>query len=399
MYTDQQYKEIEELLTSSFSIYDQYISDKNKSDTEGHKKCDVLKLDEKIKTILRSSFSDNKEKLIMSKQQLKNITGILEQSPDDETLLSEKKRLELDIKQLEQTKNTSNLQEYIYLSSRIVDEFQEHLKKPKKVSFFSVPHATVHEDKLSKLTEDFLEIAKKYIPVQTYHSEIQNKNVCEVCGNSTEFSNIDNIQICETCGAEKLKYSTQTNYKDVERINLSPKYKYKKSVHFRDTVNQYQGKQNKKINQKVYDDLETEFYKHNLIEPRGTKTFHEQHKKITKEHVYTFLSETGHNKYYEDINLIYRYFTGNPCPDISHLENELFSDFDKVAGVYKTLTDIDRTNFLNGQYVLYQLLRRRGVSVRESDFDILKTRERLSEHDDIWMRICVVLEWTFRPTV
>ena len=74
-------------------------------------------------------------------------------------------------------------------------------------------------------------------------------------------------------------------------------------------------------------------------------------------------------------------------------------DFDKVAGVYKTLTDIDRTNFLNGQYVLYQLLRRRGVSVRESDFDILKTRERLSEHDDIWMRICVVLEWTFRPTV
>ena len=37
--------------------------------------------------------------------------------------------------------------------------------------------------------------------------------------------------------------------------------------------------------------------------------------------------------------------------------------------------------------------------VKESDFDILKTRERLVEHDEIYQKICMKLEWTFIPTV
>ena len=53
--------------------------------------------------------------------------------------------------------------------------------------------------------------------------------------------------ICNECSHVHCIQSIQTSFKDIDRVNLSQKYKYKKKVHFRDTVNQYQGKQNKKI--------------------------------------------------------------------------------------------------------------------------------------------------------
>ena len=112
-----------------------------------------------------------------------------------------------------------------------------------------------------------------------------------------------------------------------------------------------------------------------------------------------FLFETNNSNYYEDINMIHTHFTGIPCPDISDIEYLLYEDFDKVVDAYESLEDIDRIHFLNGQYILYQLLRRRKIKVKESDFDILKTRERLVEHDEIYQKICMKLEWTFHPTV
>ena len=106
------------------------------------------------------------------------------------------------------------------------------------------------------------------------------------------------------------------------------------------------------------------------------------------------LSETDHNLHYEDINLLHYQFTGIPCPDISHVRNEIFEDFDKVISIYETM-DVDRINSLNGQYILYQLLRRRKVKVNENDFSMLKTRERLLEYDAIYSSICLKLEWNF----
>ena len=50
-----------------------------------------------------------------------------------------------------------------------------------------------------------------------------------------------------------------SSYKDVERVNMATikitKYTYDRKIHFRDCINQFQGKQNATIDKKVYDKL------------------------------------------------------------------------------------------------------------------------------------------------
>lgn len=358
-----------------------------------NEKYDILQLDEKIKRMIQ----EETKKLDNHKDRIDSISNILSSASlpyrKRKELEEEKYGLEKKIKDLE----TNNMfAEYICISQKIITEYMQLLMIPKNISFFGKKKETSEtEDKKDNLLDKFLDIAKKYIPIKTYKKEIQNKLSCE-CGNTTDFTHLENTITCEVCGIENKIYTIQTNFKDIDRVNLSQKYKYSKRVYFRDTVNRYEGKQNKKIDKRVYDDTENWFSKHNLLV--DGETFHEKHSRISKDHLYMALSETGHNLHYEDINLLHNQFTGIPCPDISLVRNELFDDFDKVMIAYETL-DVDRVNSLNSQYILYQLLRRRKVKVNENDFGMLKTRDRLIDYDEIYQRVTHILEWRFIPTV
>ena len=371
---------------------------------------DIFHIDEKIK---KNIYDDN-QRLNHYKTELNNLNNLIkynERNNENEDLqtLSDKKKKEIcnKIKTLEQKiydiENDISITEYICLSTPILDKFKKLIHIPMKVTFFNTSHEknntdnSILENKKHEILDEFYEIAKKYIPIKSYKKETSQKYICN-CGNKTNYTEKQNKIICNECSHVHCVQSIQTSFKDIDRVNLSQKYKYKKKVHFRDTVNQYQGKQNKKIEPEIFKILENQFLIHNLINTES-KNDYEKYSNITKEHIYMFLFETNNSNYYEDINMIHTHFTGIPCPDISHIEHLLYEDFDRVVDAYETLEDIDRIHFLNGQYILYQLLRRRKFKVKESDFDILKTRERLVEHDVIYQKICMKLEWTFLPTV
>lgn len=367
---------------------------------------DILQLDEKIKKLIQ----EETKKLDQYKERLSEIKDDLDLNGQDRVSYRQKKEMEIEmeilLKKVEDLETNNMFAEYICISQKIIGEYMKLIVVPMNVSFFGGKSSVSNVDTAKKenLLEKFLDVAKKYIPIKTFKKEVQRKHSC-VCGNSTEFTQTENSITCNECGIEKNIYTIHTNFKDVDRVNLSQKYKYNKKTHFRDTMNQYQGKQNKKIETRVYSDCEKWFGKHNLIVEiniKGlteTEIFHKRHSKITKGHIDMALSETENTSNYEDVNLIHNYFTGIPCPDISHIENELNDDFDKVADAYETLKDVDRTNFLNGQYVLYQLLRRRKEKVDESDFHKLKTRERLIEHDELFSKVSLELGWNFLPCV
>ena len=114
---------------------------------------------------------------------------------------------------------------------------------------------------------------------------------------------IDNNYVCVGCGTMLGIVSNFSSYKDVERVNMSTKYSYDRKIHFRDCINQFQGKQNATIDQKVYDKLIEQFELHNLLQEGDVIS--EKCKNITKEHIYIFLKETGFSKHYEDIVLIH----------------------------------------------------------------------------------------------
>ena len=91
--------------------------------------------------------------------------------------------------------------------------------------------------------------------------------------------------------------------------------------------------------------------------------------------------------------------TGTPSPNISHLEHQLYAFFDEIEPIYERVKSPKRTNFLNGQFVLFKLLQKLKYPCKEEDFYILKTRDKMIEHDKMWSKICNELQWTFISTV
>ena len=202
--------------------------------------------------------------------------------------------------------------------------------------------------------------------------------------------------VCDLVDMNDNKEWTGSIYGDNNRINFTVKYKYEKKCHFRDTLNQFQGLQNKCIPDTVIEDVKDAIEKHSLANLEETDVS-KRYARVTLDHVRIFLTETNHNKYYEDLQLIFSKITGKKCPDISRYEKQLYDDFDELVEAFLSLNDTNRKNFLNVHYVLRQLLKRRGYRVPENSLSNLKTPSRMREHDDIYQKCCEKLQWNFTP--
>lgn len=356
---------------------------------------DILQLDKRIKEKI--------EKELQSIEKYKNqLESIYDDINNKKLSYREKKKLKIDgeelSKKINKLQNNEVLLNYLCETQKIISDYMKILEVPVNISFFSSKKQKSSEEdtKKEELLQKFLLIAKKYIDIKNFKKEKKKNIECE-CGNNSQFVFSENCLTCEVCGMESNIYTINTNFKDIDRVNLSQKYKYSKRVYFRDTVNRYEGKQNKKIDTKVYNDIGDWFKRHNLL-CTDEDNFHLKHKNIKKEHIYMALSETGNNLHYEDINLLHNYFTGIPCPDISSVREEIFEDFDKLMNAYDSI-NTERVNSLNSQYILYQLLRRRKIKVNENDFGMLKTRDRLIEYDNIYKKLCLLVEFQYIPSI
>lgn len=296
---------------------------------------------------------------------------------------------------------------YIYLSKNYIDKYNKIINTPVKTSFIKTEKRINTQDDINELTNEYINFISKMFSnddtvnniIKKYCKSTQNNIACE-CGNTTEFIyRFNTYRICENCGLETdyvVCTVENSTYSDLQQINLNQRYKYEKICHFKDTVNQFQAKQNKHIPPKVYKDLEDMIQKHDLIIKTG-KNRKEQYTKITKHHIRDFLYETSNNKYYEDIQLLWCKLTDNTPPNITDLEKNLYDDFERLVDAFLSLPNTNRKNFLNSQYVLKQLLRRYNYNVKDSDLNMLKTPARLREHDELYERCCDLLNWNFYP--
>jgi ribosomal protein L37E len=371
---------------------------------------DILSLDEKIK----QAFQNDYQNLEKYKKNIKQLETKLKKSSSYKEQLELRKEKEKLEKRVESIESGSDLTEYLHLSQKIVNNYLEILKVPVKIDFFTKKKISSASRKKKNLFTQFLDIAKHYITVGHFSSNTQKTSEqCTRCGKSN-FRLVDNYAtVCDECGVQSHITMMKESFKDIERINSNTIYKYTRITHFKDTVNQFQGKQNKYIPPKVYKDLEFEFKRHNLLNDNPETSFPEvsqvnvlstneksifykRHSRIKKEHIRLFLQETSHSKYYEDINLIHYYFTGIPPPDISHLETVLYDDFKKFEIVYADYAT-GRINFLNNNYILFQLLTRRKYKCNVEDFQLLKTIDRIIEYEELTEKIFndPRLEWTF----
>ncbi len=290
----------------------------------------------------------------------------------------------------------------------ILQNYKTLLSKPIKMSFMT---KTVHNN-----TEK-IEYISRYIKIVKEHYDSfgfsflekicppqvdTKRKTCHSCNLPVNCDVIDGrTSICVHCGLEEELFGSASSYKDANRVNVTSKYTYERKIHFKDCMNQYQGKQNATIPDKCYSDIIHQLAIHGLLIGNDTTPKEVRFAKVQKSHIYMFLKETNWAKHYEDVNLIFHNITGKKLDDISHLEAKLLDDFDELSSAYdrkfKQINKIDRKSFINTQYVLFQLLRRHKHPCKEEDFNMLKTLDRKSFLDDICSQLFEELSWNFTP--
>ena len=226
----------------------------------------------------------------------------------------------------------------------------------------------------------------------------ETMSFCTMCGvDSGHFTFVDNQIVCKNCG--QVQQTTSENllsFRDIERVNIGSKYSYDRRVHFRECIKRYQGKQNVNIEPTIFEDLIQQFLRYQII-PENYESLPKEvaFQNVNRKHILLFLKELGYNKYYEDVVYIYNKVTGKEIPDISHLENDLMLDFDTLVDLYDQTFKTERKNFINNQYVLFQLLRKYKYPCKREDFNFLKTNDRKLYHDTVCQQLFEKLGWNF----
>lgn len=362
---------------------------------------DILNTDLKIK----EKFKSESDKLLIYKEKLDDLEKSFkgkDTTKSNKTIRFQIK-IEVAIKELKnkieniETKKDFNF--YLLESVDLIEKYKSILQVPVKMNFMG--KIIIDNKEKDEIILKYLEIAKKYTNIELENQKINNLKVsCNNCLNKKLFDILDDsVYICLICGSQQEILLHTSSYKDINRINISSKYTYDRKVHFRDCINQYQGKQNCTIDKKVYEKLIDQFEKHNLLLGDKTIARNIRCSKITKDHIHIFLKELNFTKHYENVNLIHYQLTGIKPDDISHLENKLLNDFDMLTELYdkkfKNKPGFDRKNFINTQFILLSLLLKYKHPCKKEDFTVLKTVDRIFFHVDITRELFEELSWNY----
>jgi len=362
----------------------------------------IFVLDREIK----KKFQDKKETLDTLENYRNDIILSLNNSnlsnSHKVTLESSKESID---KQIKDIKESTSYLLYISKSTPILYEYKKILNTPKKESFLGITKNKTNKKK-RRLYKEFVKIAEKYInvpnsnPTKKPKIKLSNHIRCNNCKVKDMFDIIDkNTIVCTVCYSQQNILEHNSTFSDIDRINISSKYVYDRKSHFCESIKTYQAKQNCNIHEYVYNDLEEQFIKHHILIGDKNTPKEKRFSKLTKKHILLFLKELKYSSHYENVHLIHHRFTNVKPNEIpTSLENKLISDFDILLELYdKLFKDIKRKNFINTQYVLYQLLRKHRYDCKIEDFIILKTIDRKFFHDDICNKLFTELGWNFIP--
>jgi len=343
--------------------------------------------------------------------------SVKEQKTTSNEVLEDIKKKMLEV---ENKKDMEQFSFYLIQAIPMLDEYKNLQKKQNKIYFMSPKEinnngiSIDNRQRMITILKNYFHLVQTYFPedyksnewdkvrstieISQTETKTNVKAKCQVCNSDfNSFTIYENHFVCEKCGCVSTTTHSSISYKDIDRVNISSKYTYDRRTHFRDCINQYQGKQNASISKSVYDALTQQFVSHGIVpENYASLPKDTAFDKVTKEHILLFLREIKQTKHYEDVVLIHHQLTGKPAPDISHLENVLLNDFDILVETYdRKFKNSERKNFINTQYVLFQLLKRHRFPCRKEDFNMLKTVDRKYFHDQICSELFSDIGWSF----
>ena len=303
----------------------------------------------------------------------------------------------------------------------LIERYDNLNRQSMVIPFFNTNRKTLKEHDLKKaeLQREFILKIKdysilknfEYITIPEINTPKTSPPPC-ICGNKTEFIKDEDRAVCAICSTEQSLISNISSFSDVGRVNMASKYTYNRKVHFRDCIIQYQGKQKTHIPDEIYTIVETKLIERSLISADCSIPRKIRFERVTRMNVLEILKELESKdvkKFYDDIVLIHHTLTNQPCDNIEYLEDSLLEDFDKLTETYDSkYSELEadsstktpkRKNFINAQFVLYQLLRKHGHKCNEMDFLTLKTSERKRFHHTICKELFAILGWKYSYSI
>ena len=213
---------------------------------------------------------------------------------------------------------------------------------------------------------------------------------CDRCNVSREEIGSEGILICPICGSEEymLVVSDFPSFRDPpkERNN----YAYKKINHLNEILNQFQAKESTIIPDEVMHEVICE------IKKRRIQNIADMTEKDMRE----ILKKLNRSKYYEHATHILSRLNGNPPPTITpEIEEKIRAMFQEIQAPFLLYCPDERTNFLSYSYILYKFFELLELDEYKVYFPLLKSRDRLIAHDEIWKKICDYLRWEFIQSV
>jgi hypothetical protein len=313
--------------------------------------------------------------------------------------------------------------------AHLIEQYHDLNKEIMVIPFFNTHRNQLkeHSEKKRILEKQFMQMLKEYPSLEKL-AMLQRSSEMDtriprsspppcVCGNKKDFIRDEDRAVCAICSVEQTLISNMSSFSDVSRVNMSSKYTYNRKVHFRDCIIQYQGKQKTRIPEEIYTILEARLIELGLVDV-STSNRLKRYGKVTRSLVLDILKDLNSKdvkKFYDDIVLIHHTLTGQPCDNIEYLEDSLLEDFDKLTETYdnmyedeceeyennglETIKPSKRKNFINAQFVLYQLLKKHGHPFKDADFLTLKNSERKRFHHSICQKLFSILGWKYSYSI
>jgi len=358
-------------------------------------------------------FKTEKQNLNNYLRQKELLTSELESSPETkkEHLLDEIRDLTLKINDIiNETEQTKYLLDFIcIINKNKFSEYPEYSENSITPNTTNIPLKNLLKKNNSEIKMDsfvnteintsrselYNDYIRTFYPSLTQISIPKKEVTCKLCNSSSFIYDSKNgNEVCSKCGLSNflliVEDSPHVFNENIEQLNV---FNYKRHNHFQECLNQLQAKENTTIPENIIRDLREEFKKYNITDKNI----------ITSALVKNYLKKLKYNKYYEHIPIIINELCGIDAPKMTReLEEQLKIMFDEIQipfEKYSKMISPERKNFLNYNYIFYKMCQLLNKDEFLNCFPLLKSREKLYEHDLIWKGICKDLRWEFVPSI
>ena len=263
-------------------------------------------------------------------------------------------------------------------------------------NFFKISQKTISNENSAALKKSKTNFQSYWKNVNNEIINIQDfiipSNVCEYCRNGELIpQDEEGIMICNNskCGKFITYIIDSSKPSNKEPPNEVSYTAYIRLNHFKEILSQFQAKETTQIPKEVITSIRNRIIKERITDMS----------KINYNKMREILRKLGLNKYFEHIQYINSIFGIKPPIMNEELHETLCVLFIEIQPYWSVHCPINRTNFFNYTYTLYQLCVLLDQKQYLPFIPLLKNREKQCDMDMIWKNVCNDLDWEYFPTV